>query len=75
MFGEFPSQFDKNEMKKPPDISEVHKLMSSQGLLRVAIINPHLPVFKLDKVADNKNEQYKFFEKRGIDKEWVEELI
>lgn len=56
-------------------LSEVYKSMSMKGLLSIAIISPHLPVFKLDKVAVRKYDQYKFFEKKGIDRRWIEDLI
>ena len=44
-------------------------------MVKIAIVIPHLPVFKLDKVADREYDKYKFFDKRQIDKEMINSLI
>jgi glycosyltransferase involved in cell wall biosynthesis len=56
-------------------LSEVHRALNARGLLKLAILAPHLPVFKLDKVATAAYDRYRFFERRGIDRAWVEERI
>jgi glycosyltransferase involved in cell wall biosynthesis len=52
-------------------LSEVHKLLSEKGILKVGIMVPALPVFKLDKVADPRYRPYAFLEKRGIELDWI----
>lgn len=56
-------------------LSELHRDLAARGELRVAIIRPHLPVFKLDKVAVPAYDEYAFFERRGLDREWIGELV
>lgn len=56
-------------------LSEVHKLLEEKNFVKIAIVNPHLPVFKLDKVADREYDEYKFFDKRQIDKKMIKRLI
>ena len=56
-------------------LSEVHKLLGEKNLVKIAIVYPHLPVFKLDKVADKEYDEYKFFDKRKIDKKMIYRLI
>lgn len=56
-------------------LSELHRDLAARGELRVAIIRPHLPVFKLDKVAVPAYDEYAFFERRGLDRERIGDLI
>jgi glycosyltransferase involved in cell wall biosynthesis len=56
-------------------LSEIHRALTEHGLMKVALIAPHLPVFKLDKIVAAAYGPYGFFERRGIDRAWVEERI
>ena len=56
-------------------LSEVHKLLGEKNLVKIAIVHPHLPVFKLDKVAAIEYDEYEFFDKRQIDKKMINRLI
>jgi hypothetical protein len=52
-------------------LSEVHRLMNSEGLLRVGVMVPALPVFKLDKVILPGYRPYEFLKRRGLDMDWI----
>jgi len=56
-------------------LSELHHLMNSKGVLKVGVIVPALPVFKLDKVILSKYRPYQFLERRGIEADWIREKI
>jgi hypothetical protein len=56
-------------------ISELHRALSARGVLRIATVRPHLPVFKLDKVAVSAFDRYGFFERRGLDRSRIESLV
>ena len=56
-------------------LSEIHKLMSSKGLLRVGVMVPALPVFKLDKVGLPVYRSYEFLTRRDIELSWIREKV
>lgn len=56
-------------------LCEIHKQLHQNGVVRIGILKPFLPVFKLDMVAADKYTEFQFFETRDIDRGRILKLI